>query len=148
MTSFARVPHRLVEVETVIYNDRHRYAGTLDFLVEFTDPAVTMMMPFPPGLVVMDLKTGKGVYTETALQLAAYRGASTPSTSTRGSRREMPPTVGGCVLHVTEASWALVPAITTVEVLEAFLAVLALAKSLPLNDGWMGNPVMRGRAKR
>jgi hypothetical protein len=96
----------------------------------------------------MDLKTGKGVYTETALQLAAYRGGQYALDLDTASRREMPPTVGGCVLHVTEASWALVPAITTVEVLEAFLSVLGLAKSLPLNDAWMGNPVMRGRAKK
>ena len=145
---FSRVPHRLIEVETVVYNDRHRYAGTLDFLVEFTDPSVTMMLPFPPGLCVMDLKTGKGVYTETALQLAAYRGAQYALDLDTASRREMPPTVGACVLHVTEKSWALVPAITTVEVLEAFLSVLNLAKSLPLNEAWMGNPVMRGRAKK
>ena len=143
---FARVPHKLVEVESVIYNDRHRYAGTLDFLIEFTDPTVTAMMPFPPGLAVMDLKTGKGVYTETALQLAAYRGAQYTVDFTEGVRTEMPPTVGGCVLHVTGASWALVPAITDAKVFEAFMAVLTLSKNLPLNDQWMGSPVMRGRA--
>ena len=143
---FARVPLRLVEVESVVYNDRHRYAGTLDFLVEFTDPAVTMMMPFPPGLVVMDLKTGKGVYNETAMQLAAYRGAQYQVDLDRGVRREMPPTVGGCVLHVTDASWALVPAITDAEVFGTFLAVLEMSKRLPLPENWIGGPVLRGRA--
>ena len=143
---FSRIPHRLADVETVIYNDRHRYAGTLDFLVEFTDPQVTMMMPFPPGLVVMDLKTGKGVYPEYALQLAAYRGAQYQVDLDRGIRREMSPTVGACVLHVTTSSWALIPTITDADVFNAFLSVLELAKSLPLNDAWMGSPVLRGRA--
>jgi hypothetical protein len=143
---FSRIPHRLVDVETVIYNDRHRYAGTLDFLVEFTDPRITMMMPFPPGLVVMDLKTGKGVYPEYALQLAAYRGAQYHVDLDRGIRKEMHPTVGGCVLHVTTSSWALIPTITDADVYSTFLAVLELSKTLPLNDAWVGSPILRGRA--
>ena len=58
-------PRELV-VETVVGNRRWRYMGTLDAVAQLADGQVWLL----------DWKTGgKGVYPETALQLAAYRYA-------------------------------------------------------------------------
>lgn len=52
--------------ETVVWSERHRYAGTLDL--------VAASPLFPGRVFLMDWKTG-GVYREAALQLAAYAAA-------------------------------------------------------------------------
>jgi hypothetical protein len=142
---FAKVPLTLMEVESVVYNDTHGYAGTLDFLVEFADPTVTALLPFPAGVVVLDLKTGKDVYSETALQLAAYRAAQHRVNFDTGMREEMVPTTGAAVLHVTSTSWSLVPVHTGPEVLSAFLALLEVGKNA-IDPSWVGGPTMRGKA--
>lgn len=54
-------------LERVVINRAHRYMGKLDMIATFPDRGV--------GLV--DIKTGKSVYADTALQLAAYRHAET-----------------------------------------------------------------------
>src|SRR5205823_2346133 len=51
--------------EATLYNRRYGYAGTCDFIAHMDGL----------GLVLGDYKTGKGVYGEVALQLAAYRHA-------------------------------------------------------------------------
>lgn len=54
---------RVLLVEERVYHERHRYAGTLDVMVELNDGRTC----------VVDLKTGKTVdYVSTPLQLAAY----------------------------------------------------------------------------
>ena len=55
----------VVAAETTVYNFRAGYAGTLDRILDV--PNV--------GRVVADIKTGAGVYSETALQLACYGSA-------------------------------------------------------------------------
>lgn len=50
--------------EAVVASRRYRYCGTLDLLAEVGGRAW-----------LLDVKTGKGVYGETGLQLAAYAGA-------------------------------------------------------------------------
>lgn len=58
-------PHELV-VETIVGNRQWRYMGTLDLIAQLADGKVWLL----------DWKTGgKGVYRESALQLAAYRHA-------------------------------------------------------------------------
>jgi hypothetical protein len=52
--------------EATVYNRRYGYAGTLDAVVNLADR----------GVALIDFKTGKGVYGEVALQLAAYRHVS------------------------------------------------------------------------
>jgi hypothetical protein len=53
----------VLEHEKTIKNAEHRFAGTLDMLVKMGDTPETM---------VVDAKTGKGLYAETGLQLSAY----------------------------------------------------------------------------
>lgn len=49
--------------EKTIKNAEHRYAGTLDLLIKLGDS---------PEVMVCDVKTGRGLYDETGLQLSAY----------------------------------------------------------------------------
>ena len=51
--------------EMTVYSRTHGFAGTLDFIADLPEL----------GFVLGDYKTGKGIYEETALQLAAYRYA-------------------------------------------------------------------------
>lgn len=58
-------PSELI-TEAVVINRRYRYMGTLDVIAQLADGQVWLL----------DWKTGgKGIYRETALQLAAYRHA-------------------------------------------------------------------------
>lgn len=87
--------------EASVYNRTERYAGTLDAIADL------------PGLgrVLIDYKSGKGVYPETALQLAAYRHAEFIGLPD-GSEWPMPRVDGCAVLHLPEhgAGWAPTPA--------------------------------------
>lgn len=68
------------------------WAGTLD-------GRCTLRRRPDLGLVVLDWKTGKGVYGEAALQLSAYRRA--PIGFTRdGTQVDLPPADGGVVVHL------------------------------------------------
>jgi hypothetical protein len=58
---------KFVNLEFPVFNRTTLYAGTADAVAEI--PALG------EGRTLLDLKTGKGVYGETALQLAAYRWA-------------------------------------------------------------------------
>jgi len=53
------------EHEKTVVNTFHRYAGTLDLLVNNRDNVS----------VIVDVKTGKDIYPESALQLSAYQHA-------------------------------------------------------------------------
>jgi predicted RecB family nuclease len=51
-------------IEQVVWSDRHRYAGTVDLVARVEG-----------RLTVVDYKSGKRVYQEAHLQLAAYAAA-------------------------------------------------------------------------
>lgn len=59
---------QVVASEVTVFNHAVGYAGTADRLLRFD-------LPDLDGVVVADLKTGKGVYGDVALQLAAYANA-------------------------------------------------------------------------
>lgn len=94
--------------ELVVYNPRQVYAGTLDAIVLIDD-----------AWVVLDTKTGKGVYEETALQLAAYRHAEFYESSD-GTMQELPRTDGAAVLHLQYQDYELIPVRSDAEVFEVF----------------------------
>lgn len=60
---------RFLATELEVYNFRHRYAGTLDNIFEVTLPEGDVIR------VCGDYKSGKAIYDDAALQLAAYRNA-------------------------------------------------------------------------
>lgn len=84
--------------EATVYSRRYGYAGTLDAI--FTLPDGRRFL--------CDYKTGRAIYGEVALQLAAYRYADFIGLPD-GSEVEMPE-VDGCVaLHLTSTGYQLVP---------------------------------------
>lgn len=78
----------VVMTEAAVYNTKERYAGTLDAILELGGRTL-----------VVDYKTGTGVYPEVGLQLAAYRHAGFVGMPD-GSRVDMPATDGAVCLHL------------------------------------------------
>lgn len=106
-------------VEVVIVNWRHGYAGTLDLVAELTDHTGERKR------WLLDLKTNeKGIFPETALQLAAYRNAEF-YVDDNGDEQPMP-NVDACgAIHITSEFAQLVP---TVSDDEQFLTFRLAAK--------------------
>lgn len=99
-----------VMTEVTVYSREHGYAGTLDFIARIDGT-----------LYLGDYKTGKGVYGEVALQLAAYRYAEFIG---RDDEEVPVPEVDACVvLHLTPKGYSLVPVVAGREQLAAFLDV-------------------------
>ena len=95
------------EIETVhteipVCHSGYRYGGTADVIA--TSPRLLDGRPF-----ILDVKTGKGVYKETALQLGAYRGCDLALVD--GAEVPMPETdEQGYVAHVRPDDVELLPA--------------------------------------
>lgn len=100
--------------ECVVFHGGHRFAGQFDIIAELADGARWLI----------DYKTGKGVYPDVALQLAAYRNAE--FIVWNGEDKKMPAIDKTGVLHVTENGWDLVPVDTGPEVWAAFLNAIPL----------------------
>jgi hypothetical protein len=83
--------------EATVYNRRYSYAGTLDFIARIGDE-----------LILGDIKTGKGVYDEVALQLAAYRYAEFIGLPD-GTEAPLPVVDAVRVLHLTPRRYELIP---------------------------------------
>lgn len=76
--------------EAYLVNPGHGYGGTLDLLCRDRDGRT----------VLADIKTGKGVYSESVLQLTAY-GAATLIQTPAGQLFPMPAVDRYAILHVT-----------------------------------------------
>lgn len=87
-----------VHEELVVASRKHGYAGTLDSIQDI--PTL--------GRCLVDYKTGKGVYGETALQVAAYRYADV-YLDADGEEQPMVSVEKTFVLHIQPDSYDLVP---------------------------------------
>lgn len=87
---------KITHSETTVFRKEPRYAGTFDALMELGGQSV-----------LVDVKTGKAVYKEVALQLAAYRHADFIGRAD-GTTLPMPPVDRLGVLHVTPNGTELV----------------------------------------
>lgn len=113
--------------EASVYNRTQKYAGTLDAVVEIEYDRLLELAGGNPHLIpwtpregrssltlLCDYKTGgdvtegKGVYPETALQLAAYARAEFVG-APNGEEVPLPELDGAFVLHVQAAGWRFVP---------------------------------------
>jgi hypothetical protein len=93
-------------VEVVVVSYTHGYAGTLDLVAEITTPAGER------ETWLFDVKTGeKGVYAETALQLAAYR-YSEFYVDNDGNEQPMIPVEACGAIHVTADDAVLIPTVS------------------------------------
>ena len=105
---------KYIESEAFVASKKYGYAGTLDAIIEIDGKAY-----------LMDIKTGKSIYPEVGLQLAAYARADFIG-SRGGSENKLPdihPT-RGLVLHLRPNKYALYPVRMDDEVFDAFLAAL------------------------
>lgn len=110
------VPHL---TERACASRQHGYAGTFDLVLYDSNAGVFR---------IADVKTSKGVYGETALQLAAYRHAEF-YLNDGGGEDYMPLTDDvGWVLHVTEHDTQARPVPVDERQFAAFLAALEVAK--------------------
>lgn len=119
-----------VATEAAIASVEWGYAGTFDALLE--SPRW--------GLCLVDFKTGKKIYNEVALQLAAYRAADTMALQVekigpRGGishvweNHDMPPVDHTFAAHVTPTGTSLVPVRSDGAIFGAFLSVLDAFKT-------------------
>lgn len=101
--------------EASVYNRSQKYAGTLDGIATMTLP-----LHDEPGSYLIDAKSGKGIYPEVALQLAAYRHAEFIGLPD-GSEAPMPKVDGALALHLTPDGYRLIEVVADDEVFQAFL---------------------------
>lgn len=130
--------------ELTVANPEHGYAGTLD--------AKLRLPSLGPDLIELDYKTGKAVYPEVGMQLAAYRRATVGWTKD-GTEVVPPATAGAYVLHVRPAhmpggekrGYGLQPVRTDDAVFAKFLAAKEIAEAVRkdgLFDEILGTPLV------
>lgn len=126
---------RFVATEAEVYSRRHKYAGQTDAILELPLGAVLDLdQSFPDDWrekaearggdlrLIVDYKTGKGVYPEAALQLNAYAGADFLGLA-NGTEAPLPELDGAAVLQLQPNAWKLVPVRLGPDVLKTFLFV-------------------------
>lgn len=126
-----------IHTETPVCNTGYRYAGTLDTIS--TSPRL--------GRILLDFKTGKGVYDDFTLQLAAYANSDlmlVPHTEIgpRGGKKtvwneQVMPQVDGCyVAHVLGDTIDLHPLTVDDQVFAAFLHLREVYALWVERTGW------------
>lgn len=100
-----------IAAEASIYNRTHGYAGTFDALMMIEGVSLPLML---------DVKTGKAVYHEAALQLSAYRRGEFIGMPD-GTEAPLPETAGGVVLHLRDDGYDLLDVDTGDHVFAAFI---------------------------
>jgi len=110
----------LLLAERQVWNLEVGYAGTFDLIARFPDDSVWLV----------DLKTGSGIYSDHALQLAAYRYAEFVGNDgvVDVEATELLRQVSGtAVLHLGQRKWEFVSIRTGAEEWRAFRGLLAFA---------------------
>lgn len=105
--------------EFTVWSDRYGYAGTMDWAAKIGGKK---------WLTLGDNKTGKSVYPDMALQLAAGQFADyilLPDANTESGYRqvEIPQFERYAILHLRPRGWSLVPLYKIPEAFEAFLGL-------------------------
>jgi hypothetical protein len=128
-----------VLVEGVVMSHAHGYAGTLDLIADF---------PTLGQRLLVDLKTNRsGIFGETALQLAAYRGADTYVTD-EGDEVDMIEVDGCAAVHVRPDGYSLIPLESGPEQFRAFLYLQQVARWTEDSRDLVGDPIQPPRTAR
>jgi len=117
-------------IEATIYNRKRKYAGTLDAIVrlKITESLLAQLAPYgwdkligsAGGRFMLDIKTGKGVYSEVGLQTSAYRYGEFIGLD--GVEKPVPETEPiALVLHLRPQGYKIIPARADEEVFKSFL---------------------------
>lgn len=131
-----------VLLESPVASRRWGYAGTLDLVADF--PAMRWGdRTFPAGRRIVDYKSSRGVYSETALQMGAYKGAELYAAD--GEERpmsELEVSDWGLIVHIRPEGYQVFPVYVGEEVLHAFARVKWMSEFLKrdgLLDSWLGD---------
>lgn len=117
--------------EKSVANRSYHYAGRFDLIAEMGG-----------AVWLLDIKTSKAVYPDTALQLAAYRGCEFYVTDDDPDTEcPLPDVERVGVLHVTEDGTVLYPMTGGVDPWEAWLAVMTVAKKRTEIDTFRLDPI-------
>ena len=100
------------ETESTVFSNTHGYAGTLDEIAVIDGKRY-----------VLDIKTGKSVWPEAALQMSAYRYADFLGRS-GGHEEALPHINGGLVLHIRPDRYQIIPVDTGPNTFDTFLSAL------------------------
>lgn len=129
--------------EATVYSRQWGYAGTFDFIATIDGKRV-----------LGDVKTGKGVYGEVALQLAAYRNAEFIG-GPDGAEHDVPAVDACVVLHIRPDVYELYPVDAGDEEFKTFLYVAQVRRFVnqrasavigaPLNPGELGGELLVSR---
>ena len=112
--------------EKKVFSLTHDYAGTFDAIVEIDGENY-----------LIDYKTGKGVYPEVALQLAAYRYAEFYMDED-GNDLDLPRIDKCAVVHLRPRSYGFIPVRADEEVFKYFRAVRKVFDFSNEGDGLIG----------
>ena len=112
---------KVLSQEGQVFNTRLRYAGSYDIIVQLPDGRI----------IVVDIKTGKNVYADHALQLMGY-GTHDNFVGFDDERDEAATQLlqsanGLAVLHLSETGWEFVELEVTPELRQAFESMVVLA---------------------
>jgi len=113
-------------VEAVVYHCEYGYAGSLDLVASIGGETW-----------LLDVKTGKGVYADTAYRLAAYRYA-THYVDADGHEQPMIAINRCAVIHITGTGWAVIPMQADESVLKAFRHIAVVAREAETNAAYVG----------
>jgi len=131
---------RPIGSEAPVGNAQWNYAGTLDTLGIITRAG-------SDERALVDVKTGKGVYNETSLQLAAYRYCEFWQPK-KGVEEPMPEVDTVYVAHVKPDVVDMLPVVANEEVFRQFLYVLSVWRDDEKVKEWprIGSPVRPNEA--
>ena len=120
---------KFLETEATVFHYDHKWAGTFDGLCEIGGENI-----------LFDLKTGKGVYEDVALQLNAYANAQ-KIVEVDGTERELPEIHGGAVLHLRPEGYKLIPVRLAPEIYEVFRSLIHISEwDREMKRGVLGAP--------
>lgn len=119
--------------EQTVWSSTHGYAGSYDAIVTIDGTQL-----------ILDVKTGKAVYPDVALQMTAYaRGDFILGSD--GSETPIPAIDHGVVLHLHNDKWELVPVAISDGIFETFLALRKVFDwQKDLSRGVIGKPLRKG----
>lgn len=119
-------------IETVVANRAVNYAGTLDLLAG--------MPLIHDEIWLFDLKTGSGVYGDTALQLAAYAYAEV-YLDDNGEEQPMIMPNAAAVVHLSSTGYEVYRMPLDGAVFNLFRHVAFVGRSLETVRGWVSSPL-------
>lgn len=136
-----RYVRTVVASERAVYNDTFGYAGRLDGLFELDGL---------DGISLVDFKTGQsGVWSDVALQLAAYRFCTHMQAADPAKQPDvpMPPVSRACVVWVRPEGWQLIPVKADREIWTTFLSCIPLYQfDKRKKETIVGAPMAAGKA--